>query len=100
MVRVWDPATGQPVGEPLAGHTEAVAAVAWGELGGRPVLASAGWDGTVRVWERMNTLLTLRFPERLTDIAISLDGVVAVAGAAGFGLIKPRGLQPIHGRAP
>ena len=34
-VRVWDAATGQPVGPPLTGHTGAVSAVAVGRAGDR-----------------------------------------------------------------
>jgi len=36
-VRVWELATGQPLGEPLTGHTETVEAVACTLLDGRPV---------------------------------------------------------------
>jgi WD40 repeat protein len=41
-VRLWDPATGTPIGEPLTGHTNTVAGVAFGVVEGRTVLASAG----------------------------------------------------------
>jgi WD40 repeat protein len=50
-VRVWDLATGTPIGSPLTGHTGAVRAVAAAELDGRPVIISGGDDGTVRVWD-------------------------------------------------
>ncbi|MEV7442944.1 hypothetical protein AB0O22_17625, partial [Streptomyces sp. NPDC091204] len=50
-VRVWDLATGQSVGKPLTGHTEAVYAVACTVLDGRPVAVTTGWDKTVRVWD-------------------------------------------------
>ncbi len=51
-VRLWDPATGDPVGAPLPGHTGRVSAVVFG-VGGdaRPLLASAGYDQTVRLWD-------------------------------------------------
>jgi WD40 repeat protein len=50
MVRLWDPLTGQPVGEPL-GHPGGVSAVCAVPLpDGRTLLASAGWDRTVLVW--------------------------------------------------
>jgi WD40 repeat protein len=50
-VWVWDLASGDPVGEPLTGHTESVKAVAIGELDGHPVVVSASMDHTVRVWD-------------------------------------------------
>ena len=50
-VRVWDLGTGDPVGDPLTGHTDGVLAVAVGELDGRPVVVSGGRDSTVRVWD-------------------------------------------------
>jgi WD40 repeat protein len=73
-VRVWDLATGKPAGPPLTGHTGrvdqgwqqvdkdghpvgpihystgAVNSVAFSTAGGTVLLASAGADGTVRLW--------------------------------------------------
>ena len=50
-VRVWDLATGAPVGDPFTGHTRGVTAVAAAELDGRPVAISGSSDRTVRVWD-------------------------------------------------
>jgi WD40 repeat protein len=49
-IRLWDPVTTRPVGDPLAGHTGAVSAVAFGVgRDGRPLLASAG--AHLRMWD-------------------------------------------------
>ncbi|MGD9526623.1 hypothetical protein [Pseudonocardia sp.] len=50
-VRVWDVATGEPVGAPMTGHTDAVHGLATAQLLGRAVAVSAADDGTVRVWD-------------------------------------------------
>ena len=48
---MWDLATGEPVGDPFAGHAGPVRSVAVGELDGRPVVVSGSSDQTVRVWD-------------------------------------------------
>ncbi len=50
-VRVWDAATGAPVGGPFAGHAGSVNAVAFGRVEGRPVVISGSSDGAVRIWD-------------------------------------------------
>ena len=54
-VRLFDPATGKALGPPLTGHTKWVRSLAWEPFHlaapGRPRLASASKDGTVRVWD-------------------------------------------------
>jgi WD40 repeat protein len=47
-VRLWDADTGQPIGDPLTGHTDAVSSVAFSPDGQR--LLSGSYDNTVRLW--------------------------------------------------
>jgi WD40 repeat protein len=47
-VRLWNADTGQPIGAPLTGHTDAVYSVAFSPDGHR--LASGSADTTLRLW--------------------------------------------------
>lgn len=54
-VRLWDPKTGQPLGSQLRGHSKWIMSLAWEpyhmQAEGRPRLASASKDSTVRIWD-------------------------------------------------
>jgi WD40 repeat protein len=48
-VRLWDAGTGQPIGQPLTGHTSTVYSVAFSPDGLH--IASGSGDDTVRLWD-------------------------------------------------
>jgi hypothetical protein len=92
-VRVWDLATGRPVGELPIGDSE-VRAVATGVLRGRTVVVAGSRNGTVRVWdlatghpvgspltghtEVVDTVATAVLDGRLHGISGSRDGTVRI----------------------
>jgi WD40 repeat protein/energy-coupling factor transporter ATP-binding protein EcfA2 len=47
--RIWDPASGKPVGKPLIGHCDRVISAEFNPDGTRIVTAS--WDRTARIWD-------------------------------------------------
>jgi WD40 repeat protein/tRNA A-37 threonylcarbamoyl transferase component Bud32 len=50
LLRVWDLATGAPIGEPLTGHTSFVTALAVTTRRGDPIAVTGSDDQTIRVW--------------------------------------------------
>ncbi|SDH05470.1 WD40 repeat domain-containing serine/threonine protein kinase [Nonomuraea jiangxiensis] len=49
--RIWNLRTNQPIGRPLAGHTEWIRSVALDQLDGAPIAITGSDDGTARVWD-------------------------------------------------
>ncbi len=89
-VRLWDPTTGQPLGEPFGSPEEGafggmVDAIMFSPDGS--TLATAGDDQAVRLWDPTTgkeTGPTLRSSDRLSDIAFAPDGrTLASAGLSG-----------------
>ena len=83
-VRVWDANTGQPIGQPLTGHTDPVMGVAFSPDGTRIVSGSA--DKTLRLWDA-DTGQPIGAPltghtETVTSVAFSPDGTRIVSGSA------------------
>ena len=62
-IRLWDPQTGQALGAPLKGHSKWVSSLAWEpyhlQAPGRPRLASASKDATVRIWDAISKRIDL-----------------------------------------
>jgi WD40 repeat protein len=74
-VRLWDAATGQPLGQPLKGHSSPVTIVAYSPIGG--LLASGSQDGTVQLWDTETGKargVALKAHNEVTGLAFSPDG--------------------------
>lgn len=77
QVRLWDPKTGQPLGNPLLGHTKWITALSFEPLhlvsakSQTPRLATSSKDSTVRIW---NTS-TRKLEFVLTGHAASVNAV-------------------------
>lgn len=50
-VRLWNIATGRPIGRPLDGHTAPVVSIVTTTLADRAIAVSASWDSSLRVWD-------------------------------------------------
>jgi WD40 repeat protein len=73
-VRVWDPATGHAIGDPLSDCTSTVWGVALGRVGERDVIVSGSHDRTVRVCDAAT--------RTVLAIQDTFDPVYAVAATA------------------
>ena len=84
-LRLWDPATGTPVGEPLRGHENGtqVNSVAFSPDGLQ--LVSGGEDGTVRMWDAATEKPIgepMRHGDVVTSVAFSLDAAASSPAAS------------------
>ena len=82
-VRLWDADTGQPIGQPLTGHTDEVNSVAFSPDGTR--IVSGSDDNTVRVWDA-DTGQPIGQPltghtDEVNSVAFSPDGTRIVSGS-------------------
>lgn len=85
LVRLWDAASGEPIGEPLVGHVNSVTSVVYSPDGS--LIASSGWDNTIILWDISGFELA-RIPTGHTinvrSLAFNSDGsLLASAGDDG-----------------
>jgi WD40 repeat protein len=100
MVRLWDPATGQPIDAPLPADTGpggGVTAVAFSSDG--QLLASADADGRVRLWDPVTGLpegapLIVDLEHSVTGVAFSRNGDLLAAGD-GDGYVRTWQVAPL-----
>jgi WD40 repeat protein len=72
---------GDPLGDPLRGHTGAVRSVAVGiGTDGRPLLASAGTDKTVRLWDPAAGITIGILRRRTNPTALATQGTQLTIG--------------------
>ncbi|MEV4096664.1 WD40 repeat domain-containing protein [Streptosporangium saharense] len=89
-LRVWDLATGDPIGEPIAAHPEGVVEMALGEVDGRPVAVTGGYDNAVRIWDLATRRLVgepirLSNAERVDAVEVGeVNGRAVVVAAEGW----------------
>jgi WD40 repeat protein len=73
--RLWDPGTGQSVGQPLTRHTGAVYSVAFSPEG--KLLATGSADNTARLWDVLDPQAACRLVDHLVtrqQLEEALDG--------------------------
>ncbi|MFV2211283.1 hypothetical protein ACFHW2_13815 [Actinomadura sp. LOL_016] len=88
-IRLLDPRTGEPSGEPLTGHIGQVTALAALRTPhGESLLVSAGYDGTMRIWDPLGGGGARWTRKRNANIGplgalAVVDGALLVAGGPG-----------------
>ena len=72
-VQLWDGVRGTALEDTLTGHVGSVLWGAWGQVGGRPVLATGGDDLFVRLWEVVEDRRVPRLPTYRSDVTAPVD---------------------------
>jgi len=85
---LWDPRTGELIGQPLVGHTGSVTAVLLSEKDGRPVVMSGSDDGTIRLWDARTHIEQLVIDLGIAVTSIAHDPSVGVSAGIHRGLLS------------
>ncbi|MEU9048702.1 MULTISPECIES: hypothetical protein [unclassified Kitasatospora] len=78
VVRLWDPITRHPVGDPMVGSASNIFAVAFSPDGS--LLASGGSDGVVRLWDPATRHHLGELPGDSSAMAFSPEGSLLAVG--------------------
>ncbi len=82
-IRLWDAASGQPLGEPLTGHLNRINSVAFGP--GGQFLASGSDDNQIRLWDLSDpgapSTRLMGHTDGVKAVAFSPDGATLASGS-------------------
>ena len=86
LIRLWDARSGAAIGEPLAGHTNWVTAVALGEVDGGAVVVSGSHDATIRLWDARaeRARFSIKPGFSVTSTIVDADAGIVAGCAAGL----------------
>ncbi|EIW75808.1 YVTN repeat-like/Quino protein amine dehydrogenase [Coniophora puteana RWD-64-598 SS2] len=75
-LRIWDIITRQTIMGPLQGHTDGVQSVEYSPDGSRSLVASAGDDRVLKLWDARtgSSTATLKHPEAVRSVSFSPNG--------------------------
>ncbi|WP_344979117.1 WD40 repeat domain-containing protein [Streptosporangium fragile] len=99
-LRMWDLTTGDPMGEPIVAHPVGIVTMALGEVDGRLVAVTGGYDDAVRIWdlttrELIGEPIRLSNTERVDAVAVGeVDGRAVFVAAGDWGNAGRR--LPVH----
>lgn len=95
QIDVFTIGTALPVGPPLMGHDSEVTALAFAEFDSRPIAASGGRDGTVRLWDLADasSITTIRAAAEVRSLALHPPGYCVIGTQRGV-LAVQFGLPP------